>query len=137
MDVWQLVEKYRAEKDRIERRIPRLQHRLRRLSAALPLLEAEAKKSVPAPMTLFQAPEGTGDEASDADPLAKDNGPPRIPLKARKLVLLQFLKEKGATPRAIILAETKIPAGSLSALLARGIEEGWLIREGNKWRVAG
>jgi hypothetical protein len=131
-----------------------LRAEFQRLAVAIAELEREASTlsrrakrpggGESTPCALFDEPGEGGRVATTLDaeaaPAASGQAtvlPMGTPLAERRTALVTYLRAKGGAGRQTILVDTGIPPGSLSALLARGRREGWLVRdEGGQWRAA-
>src|SRR6266567_7831880 len=124
MDVHKVLDRLRQRRREILSQLPpRLNSEFRDLETTIGCVEQEIASLRPSPAQpesscgLFDPPRPR--------PVPELNDDARtVPLAERKIALVKYLNEHGPKSRADILRETGIPAGSLSALLTRGVGGG-------------
>jgi hypothetical protein len=141
MDVSLILANLRSRKERLRSQVAKGQREIDEIAVTIRHLEREAARMADAgpqeqrqePPDLYAGCEMPGfaaGESAESRPDVREPEPaasePRTPLSARRAALMEYLTKHGPSTRGAILNGTGIPAGSLSALLARGGEEGWL-----------
>jgi hypothetical protein len=127
MDAETLIRLWRQRQEEILSELPQpLRQEYRELAAAVRRAEETIAHHSDRQQEMFEdEPAPEGEEPSQ-----------RIPLTRRERTLRRYLATHGPATRVEILSRTGIPPGSLTVLLTKGKDDGWLEHtEDGKWSL--